>query len=234
MPMEIRLAKAIAQAGIASRRAAEKLIFDGKVRINGKVECNPATHVDVSTDQIAVNNVLVNGVEKKVYYLLNKPKGYICSRERLGNKKIVYDLFSAEYRLFTVGRLDRDTTGLLIVTNDGHFANQVIHPSSNITKEYLVKVDSFVTDEDIKTIAKGTRVEGEWIRPKQVVKVRKGTIKVVVKEGKKREVRYLVENAGLTILSLERIRIGGLQLPNIPEGCFRDMTENEKNAIFGL
>lgn len=228
-----RLSKAIAAAGIASRRAAEEIIFAGRVRVNSKVVKVPQTLVDWENDKIMIDNAPIQGEEKKVYYILNKPHGYICSNKRLGRKKLVVDLFEeVGLRVFTVGRLDRDTTGLLIVTNDGHFANSVIHPSANISKEYIVKTSQEITDVHLKAISKGTLIEGTWIKPQRVEKVRKGTVRVVVKEGKKREVRLLVQNAGLDILELARTRIGGLRLGAIPEGTFREMTETEKQEIF--
>lgn len=233
METKKRLSKALAAAGIASRRACEELIFKGRVSVNGEVTLVPQTLVSWETDEIRVDEKLVSGEEKKAYYILNKPRGYICSNVRTGRKKLVIDLFgSANARLFTVGRLDRDTTGLLIVTNDGHFAQKVIHPSANIAKEYVVKTLQEITDQHLKTIAKGTFIEGTWIKPVRVQKVRKGTVKVIVKEGKKREVRLLVQNAGLDILELSRVRIGGLRLGPIPEGTFREMTEAEKQIIF--
>jgi 23S rRNA pseudouridine2605 synthase len=228
-----RLSKALAAAGIASRRAAEEIIFDGRVKVNGQVVTVPQTLVDWEKDEILVDESPIRGEEEKVYFILNKPHGYICSNTRLGSKKLVIDLFShLNLRLFTVGRLDRDTTGLLLVTNDGHFTNKVIHPSSNISKEYLVKSSQEITDVHLKAITKGTYIEGAWIKPVRVEKVRKGTLKVVVKEGKKREVRLLVQNAGLDILELSRIRIGGLRLGPLPEGTFRELTETEKKEIF--
>jgi 23S rRNA pseudouridine2605 synthase len=233
MEKKKRLSKALAAAGIASRRSAEELIFEGRVKVNGKIEQVPQTLVDWETDAILVDEEPVRGEEKRFYYILNKPHGFICSNARIGTKKLVIDLFAhLHLRLFTVGRLDRDTTGLLLVTNDGNFANKVIHPSSNISKEYLVKTSHEITDVHLKAISKGTYIEGSWIKPVKVEKVRKGTLKVVVKEGKKREVRLLVQNAGLDILELSRIRIGGLRLGPIPEGTFREMTENEKKVIF--
>lgn len=233
MEKKKRLSKALAAAGIASRRAAEEIIFEGRVKVNGQVVKIPQTMVDWDEDIILVDESPIRGEEKKVYFILNKPHGYVCSNTRLGSKKLVIDLFAhLNLRLFTVGRLDRDTTGLLLVTNDGFFANKVIHPSSNISKEYLVKTSQEVTDAHLKDIAKGTYIEDTWIKPVRVEKVRKGTLKVVVKEGKKREVRLLVQNAGLDILELSRIRIGGLRLGPIQEGTFRDMTENDKKQIF--
>ncbi len=233
MEKKKRLSKALAAAGIASRRAAEELIFEGRVKVNGQVVTVPQTLVDWENDAISVDETPLKGEERKVYFILNKPHGFICSNTRLGSKKLVIDLFShLNLRLFTVGRLDRDTTGLLIVTNDGFFANKVIHPSSNIVKEYLIKTAHEITDEHLKQISKGTYIEDTWVKPVKVEKVRKGTLKVQVKEGKKREVRLLVQNAGLEILELSRIRIGGLRLGPIPPGTFRELTPQDKKALF--
>ena len=133
-----RLSKALAAAGVASRRACEELIFAGRVQVNGETILLPQHHIDWSRDQIHLDGEPVKNEQKKVYYLLNKPTGYICSNTRPGKQKIVLDLFpNTLERLFTVGRLDKETAGLLLVTNDGHFANQVIHPSSNIIKKYI-------------------------------------------------------------------------------------------------
>src|SRR5712675_728698 len=130
MEKKKRLSKALAAAGIASRRAAEKLIFEGRVKVNGVVEKVPQTLVNWDSDLILVDHEPIKGEERKVYYILNKPHGFVCSNTRIGTKKLVVDLFAhLNLRLFTVGRLDRDTTGLLLLTNDGHFANKVIHPS---------------------------------------------------------------------------------------------------------
>ncbi len=228
-----RLSKVLAAAGVASRRACETLIFEGKVSVNGAIVRVPQTPVSGESDEIRVEGRTIRPCDKKIYYLVNKPFGYTCSNTRIGRKKLVVDLFSAEpYRLFTVGRLDRDTTGLLIVTNDGHFANQVIHPSANLTKEYLIKVQQEVTHDHLVAISQGTIVEGSYVKPVRVSKVRKGTLKIAVKEGKKREVRLLVAKAGLELLELKRIRIGGLSLGTIPPGGWREMTEQDRRTLF--
>jgi 23S rRNA pseudouridine2605 synthase len=230
---EKRLSKLLAAAGVASRRACEELIFSGQVTVNGKVITVPQTLVSLDKDTILVDHQPIEALEKKVYYLLNKPTGFICSNKRIGRKRLVLDLFAAhEERLFTVGRLDRDTTGLLIVTNDGHFANKVIHPSANLVKEYLVKVSQEISHEHLIAISKGTLIERSWIKPVSVAKVRRGTLKIGVKEGKKREVRLLVTNVGLTLLSLSRIRIGGLILGNLPIGAWRELSSRERDQIF--
>ncbi len=227
-----RLSKTLAAAGVASRRGCEELIFEGKVTVNGEIILKPETQVDLNIDDIRVEDQRVQAEQEKVYYLLNKPSGFICSNKPMERKKLVVDLFPQEKRVFTVGRLDRDTTGLLIVTNDGNFSQEVIHPRANIEKEYLVKTRQEIGPEHLMGITKGAFVEGVYVRPVSVKKVRRGTLRIIVKEGKKREVRVLVEKTGLSIVSLGRIRIGGLSLGNIPEGAYREMTQSDKEAIF--
>jgi 23S rRNA pseudouridine2605 synthase len=227
-----RLSKVMAAAGVASRRACETIIFEGRVKVNGVVAELPQTMV-CDQDDIVVDGTALKGAEAKVYYMLNKPAGCICSARRNKDSKIVLDLFEeADERLFTVGRLDKDTCGLLIVTNDGHFANRVIHPSANIHKEYLAKTDQEITPEHLIAVSNGTLVEGTFVKPVRVNKVRKGTVKVTIVEGKKREVRLLMEAAGLHIKELTRIRIGGLHLGPLAIGSWRAMTEREKELIF--
>lgn len=226
-----RLSKMMAAAGVASRRACEELIFAGQVKVNGKI-VKEQVLVD-EEDVITVNDEPITAAEPKVYYLLNKPAGYICSAKSSKNTKIVLDLFSeVKLRLFTVGRLDKDTCGLLIVTNDGHFANRIIHPSADIHKEYLAKTNQEITADHLLAIANGTIVEGIFVKPIRVSKVRKGTLKITIAEGKKREVRLLMEASGLHIQELTRIRIGGLHLGTLPIGNWRAMTEREKEIIF--
>lgn len=228
-----RLSKTLAASGLGSRRALEAQILAGKVRVNGLVVKTPQTRVTLGKDKILVDGKPVRREEKKVYYILNKPRGYLCSNRRTNSKPLVLDLFPRQkMRLFTVGRLDFDTSGLLLVTNDGHFAQRVIHPSFQLSKEYLVKTDDDITHEMLKKISKGTFIEGSWSRPYRVQKVRKGTLKMVLKGGKKREVRLLVQNAGLSVLSLTRIRIGSLLLGNLQVGAWREMSEGEKAALF--
>ncbi|MDP1609201.1 MAG: pseudouridine synthase [Chlamydiales bacterium] len=226
-----RLSKALAAAGIASRRACEEIIFSGRVKVNGQVIKVPQTQVNWHTDQIHVDEVLVTSEQKKVYYMLNKPAGYLCTNVRPGNKRIVLDLFDRDERLFTVGRLDRDTTGLLLVTNDGHFANKVIHPSSNIIKEYLVKTLQEIEGHHLEVLAEGARVDDKWVKPVMVSKVRRGTFKICVKEGKKHEVRILAERAKLTVTELTRIRIGALFLGGLPVGEYRSLTPQDHNCV---
>lgn len=227
-----RLSKILAASGVASRRVCEEIIFAGRVNVNGEVCEIPQTMVGPK-DTITVDGEPIKQKEAKVYYILNKPPGYVCTHAKHHDTKIVLDLFeNVEERLFTVGRLDKDTSGLLLVTNDGHFANEVIHPSHNIQKEYLVKTDLEITDEHLKAISSGTLVEGAFVKPTKVSKVRRGTVKVIIMEGKKREVRYLMEAAGLKVRELTRIRLGGLIMGPLPVGSWRPLTEREKKLIF--
>lgn len=227
-----RLSKVLAASGIASRRACETLIFTGRVQVNQQTVLTPQTLVSLDEDLVFCDGQKVCHTEDKVYYILNKPYGFICSNTPERRKKIVLSLLPQSHRLFTVGRLDRDTTGLLLITNDGHFSQKVIHPSSNIEKEYLVKVQSDLTEEHLESLRKGGLVEGVFVKPVKVSKVRKGTFKMVLKEGKKREVRVLTQKARLTIVELSRIRIGGLTLGSLPLGSYKTLTPKEKNAIF--
>jgi len=229
---KIRLSKYLAAAGVASRRACEEIIFAGKVTVNGVVALEPQTLVD-DKDKISVEGKSIAKAEPKVYYMLNKPANYICTSRKMGSTKIVLELFQdLPYRLFTVGRLDKDTQGLILVTNDGHFANKVIHPSADIQKEYLAKTNAEITADHLMAISSGTQVEGVFVKPAKVTKVRRGTIKIAVNEGKKREVRLLLEAAGLKVEELTRIRIGGLHLGQLETGSWRAMTDKDKALIF--
>lgn len=229
-----RLSKVLAACGIASRRKCEELIFSGQVTVNGEVVLIPQTQVSVEEDKITCAGKPVAVKASKVYYMLNKPAGLLCTSLEAGKEKSVLNLFKEEgLRLFTVGRLDKDTKGLLLVTNDGHFAQSVIHPSKNMSKEYLAKTSKEVTDEHLKTISSGTIVEGVFVKPLAVEKVRRGTLKITVGEGKKREVRCLMEKAGLDVLELKRIRIGGILLGQLPEGAWRELTKAEIDMLDG-
>lgn len=227
-----RLSKVMAAAGVASRRACETLIFDGRVSVNGSVVVLPQTLVGPD-DVITCDGTPVGKKQNKIYFILNKPPGFICSSRRFKDSKIVLDLFEGiKERLFTIGRLDKDTGGLLLVTNDGHFANQVIHPSANIQKEYLVKTNLEISPEHLSALSSGVLVEKTFVRPIRVTKVRRGTLKITVSEGKKREIRMMMEAAKLPVLELTRIRIGGLHLGTLPPGMWREMTPRERSLIF--
>lgn len=230
--MKIRLSKYLSNSGFASRRACEQIILDKRVKVNGAVVSLPQFKVG-ENDEIRIDDLPLKQQEKKYYLMLNKPRGFVCSHARKNKEKLVYDLTSEiPARLFTLGRLDKDTSGLILLTNDGSFSNKVIHPSQNISKEYLVKTSSEITADHLKTLSKGCSIQGKWIVPKSVKKVRRGTLKIVVKEGVKHEVRELMAHAKLNILELKRIRIGGLKLGSLKEGYFQILEEKHLEQIF--
>ncbi|MDE3055927.1 MAG: rRNA pseudouridine synthase [Verrucomicrobiota bacterium] len=219
-----RLSKALAAAGVASRRGCEEFIFAGRVTVNGNVIKVPQTHIDWKVDTICVDGRRISGEDKKKVFLFHKPRGVLCSSVRIGKGPIVLDFFSSmEERLFTVGRLDKDSEGLIFVTNDGEFAHRMMHPSSGVTKEYLIKVCEEINAEMLRSLSRGAFIEGRRVRPLSVTKVRRGTVRIVLKEGKKHEVRILAEQAGLNLISLKRIRIGSFTLGSLAPGEFRQI-----------
>ena len=227
--MKNRLSKVIASCGVASRRKAEELIFDGAVTVNGEVCIVPQTMVETGKDRILVNGKALRNPQSKIVYMLNKPTGYICSNSRMKEEeKLVVDLFPKERRrLFTVGRLDKETSGLLIVTNNGQLAQEIIHPSKKIQKEYIAKTKQSIDTQHLEKMRKGCMVEGKFLRPIKVVLTNRYTARIIVAEGKKHEVRLFVEKAGLQISSLKRTRIGSLMLGKLPTGCSRPLTSKE-------
>lgn len=215
-------------------RRSEELIFDGKVTVNGSVCNTPQTRVDPARDIIYVNgNRLPKKLPPKVYLALNKPKGYICSSGEKEFKSVItlFDDYMKSWdkrnpgipkpRLFTVGRLDVATTGLIIVTNDGEFAQKLSHPSSRLQKEYIATIDGVVNKKHLIAINEGTVIDGIHCTPDSVEllprqpDIERPRLRIVVHEGRNHEVRELVKHAGLEIHSLKRVRIGGFRLPSV-------------------
>ncbi|KAL2324837.1 hypothetical protein Fmac_023895 [Flemingia macrophylla] len=246
-----RLSKVLAASGVASRRSCEELIFQGKVTVNGSVCNTPQTRVDPAKDVIYVNgNRLPKRQPHKVYLALNKPKGYICSSGENESKSVIslFDDYLKNWdkkhagvptpRLFTVGRLDVATIGLIIVTNDGDFAQKLSHPSSNLAKEYIATVDGLVHKRHLIAISEGTTIEGVHCVPDIVEllprqpDMQRARLRIVVHEGRKHEVRELVKNAGLEIHSLKRVRIGGFRLPpDLGLGKYIELNPTNLNAL---
>lgn len=226
---KIRLNKFLSGSGVASRRKCDEVIKKGQVSVNGVIVTSLSTYVTPGKDKIEFLGKNLKQ-EENVYFLLNKPEKYVCTtNKKFPETKVVLDFFAhLPYRLFTVGRLDKDTSGLILVTNDGIFANRVIHPSFGVTKEYLLKVRQDVSDRQLKLLYSGCVIEDKHVQPVSVRKVRRGTIKIIVNEGRKHEVRLLANAAGLDLISLCRIRIGSLVLGSLPVGSYRELTEPEK------
>lgn len=230
---EMRLCKAIALSGICSRRKADEMISDGRVKVNGQYITELGTKIDPSKDIIIVDEARKVQLEPKRSYLFHKPKGVICSCSKVGNKKIILDYFSrTPLRLFSIGRLDKETSGLLLVTNDGDLAQKIIHPSANIIKEYEVKVEGEVKLTHLEILRKGAYFDKRLIRPVFVKKIKYNVFTMGIKEGKKHEVRIITHKAKLSISTLKRTRIGSLSLGRLPIGSYRDMTQEDVQKIF--
>ena len=231
-----RLQKVIANSGIASRRKAEELIKDGKVKVNGNVITELGTKV-TDKDKIEVDNKPIVK-EEKVYFLLNKPRGVITSTKDEHERKTVVDLIDTDKRIYPVGRLDYDTTGAIILTNDGEFANILMHPSNKIDKVYLAKIDGIITGEAINTLKDGIILDGVKVVPSRV-KLKKvnpenntSMVEVTIHEGKNHEVKRLFEAVGFRVDKLTRKSIGIFNLEGISSGEYRPLTHKEVQIIY--
>lgn len=213
---EERVQKFIALSGIASRRKAEELIEQGRVKVNGKkITLGDKCYPD---DNIEVDNKKVNfDIDDKIYIILNKKKGYVTTKSDELGRRNVFDLLSKEDNkpnLFSVGRLDKETTGLLILTNDGDLAQKIIHPSSKVFKEYITITDKKIDEKDRKILEKGVVIDGIKLRECKIKDIGNNRYLVKIGEGKKRQIRKMFEIIGHNVLELKRTKIGNLDLKN--------------------
>ena len=227
----VRLQKYIASCGIASRRAAEKMIEDGRVAVNGTVVTELGTKVKTG-DKVTLDGKSILPEKKKVYIMLNKPEGYICAVSDDRDRPCVVDLIEGvDERLFPVGRLDYDTTGLLLLTNDGEFMQKLTHPSFEIWKTYRASVKGTPTEKNIEEFSKGIVLDDGKTEPAvlEVVgyKGNNAICEISIREGRNRQVRRMMEAVGHRVLKLQRIRIGGLDLGNLKPGAWRYMKEKD-------
>ena len=230
----MRLNKFLSEAGIASRRKSDELIKEGKVFVNGKV-AETGCVINEKKDVVTYNGERVVGVHNFVYYKFNKPKGYICSASDEHGRKTIFDIIKTEERLFSVGRLDYETEGLLILTNDGNFANKITHPSSHIEKEYQVTAEGEILESEMAVMRKGVVVDGNRMPPAKVkwLSFEKGLTKlsVVIDEGQNRQVRRMFEAIGKNIKLLKRVRIGGVTLGGLPRGQYKPLKPQELELL---
>ena len=230
-----RIQKLISASGIMSRRNAEKLIQEGKVFVNG-FKANLGDKADLRFDEVVADGIKINSQSKKVYVMLNKPRGYVTTLSDEKDRPIVTDLLcDIDDRLYPVGRLDMNSEGLLILTNDGEFANKLMHPSHELTKTYKV----YVGGEDIPTkvhlLEKPININGKQTKPAKAEILEdngnNAVIKVVIKEGRNRQIRRLCEKAGLKVKTLTRIAEGPLSLGNLKTGAWRYLTSEEISKL---
>ncbi len=228
----IRLQVYLAHAGVASRRAAEEIILSGRVTVNGSTVTGMGSRVKAG-DVVCVDGKRVASEETKRYVLLNKPSGYVCSLSDEKNRPVAADILKVRYteRLYNVGRLDMYSAGALIFTNDGSFAAIVGHPSSEIEKEYVVEASLPFRDDLIKAFENGIRIENAFYRCKSAERLSSRRVRVVLVEGKNREIRKVFEHFGVRVKSLIRVRIGPVSLGELPYGETRELTAVEISEL---
>lgn len=232
-----RLHRVLAQAGIASRRKAEELIAEGRVKVDGRVVIELGTQVDPERSTIEVDNRRIE-IESKAYYILNKPRGYISDRDETMENKTALDLVPDGRRLFAAGRLDLQSEGLLLLTNDGDLAFHLTHPRYEHEKEYLALVAGVPADDTAKRLERGILYEGEWLRADHVARAGRHQpfgeagrdqtwLRIVLHEGKKRHIRHMTAAVGHPVLRLIRVRLGPLKLGELKPGEWRRLCAAE-------
>ncbi len=229
---KIRLQVYLARCGVASRRAAEDIIAQGRVSVNGAIETTPGTKVAL-TDRVCVDGKKLALESRHRYVLLNKPVGVVCSSNDEQNRAVAVDLLKDAYseRLYSVGRLDMYSSGALLFTNDGAFAAKVSHPSAQIEKEYELECTQDIPDTLVKDFLKGITIEGIRYRCAKAKKISARKMRIVLIEGKNREIRRVFAAYDLPIKYLTRIRIGQLKLGKLKRGEFRDLSAKEINNL---
>lgn len=231
----MRLNKFLSNSGVASRRKCDELIKEGKVFVNGKQVKELGTVVNEKKDKVTVEGKVISLPSSFVYIKLNKPKGYACSASDEKGRKTIYDLIDCDERLFSIGRLDYDTEGLIILTNDGDFANKVAHPKYNIEKEYRVTIEGDIKESELAVMRKGVVIDGERMPSARVEKLSQDDkytkLSVVINEGQNRQVRRMFEAIGKSIRLLKRVRIGQVRLGGLSRGDYKDLTEEELNLL---
>lgn len=234
-----RLQKVIANSGYTSRRKAEELIKNGSVYVNGELVTELGTKVK-STDEIVVEGVTLNKTVNKEYYLLNKPRGYICSLDDEKGRNIVTELIDTKERIYPVGRLDYDTTGLLILTNDGELANILMHPSNDIVKTYIAKLEGILTMEEYFKLKEGIVIDGIKCVPKKV-KIRKKSletntcmVEISIVEGRNHIVKKLFASVNHSVIKLKRESYAFLSVKNLKSKEYRELTREEVKKLYAL
>jgi pseudouridine synthase len=226
----MRLQKFLSQAGICSRRKGEEYIRAGRIRVNSRIVTELGTKVDAEKDRVEFNGRYVALKSEPVYIALNKPKGYVTSCSHPG-EKIVLDLIDTSERVYPIGRLDKDSTGLLILTNDGSLHYRLSHPSFDHEKEYDVTVSRPITDGSLRSIAEGLPMMGTKTRPAKIRRISSRRFRIILKEGRNRQIRRMVRKVGNRVTELRRIRVSKIKLGSLAEGAWRNLTEREKKEL---
>lgn len=233
-----RLQKIIANSGYCSRRKAEELILAGKVMVNGQVITTLGTKVN-EKDEILVNGQVITNEEKE-YYLLNKPRGVVTTTSDDKNRKTVVDLIETNKRIYPVGRLDYDTTGVLILTNDGDFANMIMHPKNEIDKVYVAKIEGIINGEAIHKLENGVKIDDIIVKASRVkakkidIKTNHSMVEITIHEGKNHQVKKMFEAVGYRVDKLKRERIAFLTTKGLNSGEYRKLSNKEISQLYVL
>lgn len=234
-----RLQKIIAQAGLASRREAEMMILAGRVSVNDQVSRKLGTKADIGKDEIRLDGMLIYTESEKIYILLNKPRGYVTTLHDPQQRPIVMDLLrDVSTRVFPVGRLDYDSQGMLLITNDGDFAQRLLHPRFRIPKVYRVKIKGRLSRSEFNALNKGLELEDGKFLPEDIseTKVNKKSswLLMTISQGKNRIIRRALASIGHDVAELIRIRIGGMEIGNLRAGQYRFLTKAETKKYFNF
>jgi 23S rRNA pseudouridine2605 synthase/23S rRNA pseudouridine2604 synthase len=231
----IRLNKYLADKGIASRRKADELIAKGLVKLNGVTVTELGTKVNPATDKIEINDqILLNEQKKHLYIKMNKPYGYECTKKPERGVPSIYDLMPESYNVFSIGRLDKDSEGLLLLTNDGRLAYKLTHPKFEKEKEYEVTVDRQISDADLKRLADGILILGKQTSPTTVERISQRKFMIILKEGMNRQIRRMCRKVGYRVHKLKRLRVGIIELDGLQSGKFSLLTGKELSFVVKL
>ena len=236
--MEERLQKYMARCGVASRRKCEEIILAGKVKVNGMIINELGTKVTLD-DIVEYEGKRIRPEENKVYIMLNKPEGVITSAKDEKGRKTILDIVKVEERVYPIGRLDYDSSGLLLLTNDGDVYNNIIHPRVEIDKKYIAECKGIFSKQDIEKFEKGLDIGGYVTAPAKIRIISEdlvknsyiSTVEITIHEGKNRQIRRMCEATNINLLSLRRIQVGNIKLGTLQSGKYRYLTEEEKNSM---
>lgn len=232
---EMRLQVYLAHAGVASRRACEKIIAEGRVSVNGTLVTDMGSKVRTG-DTVLLDGKPVHPEARKCYVLLNKPAGFVCTLSDEKGRPTAADLLKETYseRLYNIGRLDMFSSGAILFTNDGDFAAKIEHPSAQIEKEYVIETTQDFPPELLTRFERGIRVDGIFYKCRSAAAINRRKLRIVLVEGKNREIRRVLDSFNCTIKRLVRVRIGNLELGTLKAGEFRDLTAKERQALLEL
>ncbi|MDU5111566.1 MAG: pseudouridine synthase [Clostridium sp.] len=240
--MEERLQKYMARCGVASRRKCEEIILSGEVKINDNIVSELGVKINPEKDTVTYKGNIIKPEEKKLYIMLNKPEGYITSVKDEKGRKTILDLVKVEERIYPIGRLDYDSSGLILLTNDGDIYNKIIHPRVNIGKKYIATCRGEFSKEEIRRFESGVDIGGYITAEAKMtlldIEKKKNSVnsvvEIIIHEGKNRQIRRMCEALGHEVLSLKRVEVGNIKLGYLKKGQWRDLTEEELKYINSL